>query len=172
MYALKDKGAVVAVDSQFPDSAKACVDGLQERSKNRGVDLLINSHHHGDHTGGNISFKDTKSLRGKVPESATFSYSFREGTTKNLDLAATGFVEPSSGIAGLVDFSGTLNSDGAVGSNGRPAGSAVRGSSSGARFVTSTTSDSTTGSAWACATGRSGSGSGAGLTSSAKYTAT
>jgi AsmA protein len=31
---------------------------------------------------------------------------------KNLDLAGTGFVEPSSGIAGLVDFSGTLNSDG------------------------------------------------------------
>ena|SRR6185503_12070050 len=54
---LIDKGAVVAVDSQFPDSAKACVDGLQERSKNRGVDLLINTHHHGDHTGGNIAFK-------------------------------------------------------------------------------------------------------------------
>ena len=54
---LIDKGAVVAVDSQFPDSAKACVDGLQERSKNHGVDLLINTHHHGDHTGGNIAFK-------------------------------------------------------------------------------------------------------------------
>ena len=54
---LIDKGAVVVVDSQFPDSAKACLDGLQERSKNHGVDLLINSHHHGDHTGGNIAFK-------------------------------------------------------------------------------------------------------------------
>ena len=31
---------------------------------------------------------------------------------KNLDLAATGFVEPGSGIAGIVNFSGTLNSDG------------------------------------------------------------
>ncbi len=54
---LIDKGAVVVVDSQFPDSAKACVEGLQERSKNRGVDLLINTHHHGDHTAGNIAFK-------------------------------------------------------------------------------------------------------------------
>jgi glyoxylase-like metal-dependent hydrolase (beta-lactamase superfamily II) len=54
---LIDKGAVVVVDSQFPDSAKACLDGLQERSKNHGVDLLINTHHHGDHTGGNIAFK-------------------------------------------------------------------------------------------------------------------
>jgi len=31
---------------------------------------------------------------------------------KNLDLAGTGFVEPGSGIAGLLDFSGTVNSDG------------------------------------------------------------
>lgn len=31
---------------------------------------------------------------------------------KHLDLAATGFVDPASGIAGVVDFSGTLNSDG------------------------------------------------------------
>ena len=54
---LIDKGAVVVVDSQFPDSAKACLDGLNERSKNHGVDLLINTHHHGDHTGGNIAFK-------------------------------------------------------------------------------------------------------------------
>jgi AsmA protein len=31
---------------------------------------------------------------------------------KHLDLAATGFVDPSSGIAGIVDFSGRLTSDG------------------------------------------------------------
>jgi len=31
---------------------------------------------------------------------------------KRLDLAASGFVDPSSGIAGLADFDGTLNSDG------------------------------------------------------------
>src|SRR6187551_3070797 len=54
---LIDKGAVVVVDSQYPDSAKACIAGLNERSKNRGVDLLINTHHHGDHTGGNVAFK-------------------------------------------------------------------------------------------------------------------
>ena len=54
---LIDKSAVVAVDSQFADSAKACVDGLNERSKNRGVDLLINTHHHGDHVSGNPVFK-------------------------------------------------------------------------------------------------------------------
>ncbi|PYU28717.1 MAG: hypothetical protein DMG31_19370 [Acidobacteria bacterium] len=31
---------------------------------------------------------------------------------KNLDLKSTGFIDPSAGIAGLVDFSGTLNSNG------------------------------------------------------------
>ena len=31
---------------------------------------------------------------------------------KQLDLAASGFIDPSSGIAGLADFNGTVNSDG------------------------------------------------------------
>ena len=44
--------AVVVIDSQFPESAAVCRDGLAKRS-GRGVDLLINSHHHGDHTAGN-----------------------------------------------------------------------------------------------------------------------
>ncbi len=54
---LASPGGVVVVDSQFPAEAKACLDGLNTRSSNRGVDLLINTHHHGDHTGGNISFR-------------------------------------------------------------------------------------------------------------------
>jgi glyoxylase-like metal-dependent hydrolase (beta-lactamase superfamily II) len=54
---LINSGGVVVVDSQFPDAAKLCLAGLNERSKNRPVDLLINTHHHGDHTGGNIVFK-------------------------------------------------------------------------------------------------------------------
>jgi cyclase len=54
---LVNPGAVVVVDSQFPAEATACLTGLNERSSGRGVDFLINTHHHGDHTGGNISFK-------------------------------------------------------------------------------------------------------------------
>jgi glyoxylase-like metal-dependent hydrolase (beta-lactamase superfamily II) len=54
---LVNPGAVVVVDAQFPAEATACLAGLNERSGNRGVDLLINTHHHGDHTGGNISFR-------------------------------------------------------------------------------------------------------------------
>ena len=46
----------VAVDSQFPDTAKACVEGLQKKSP-KGIAMLINTHYHGDHTAGNVAFR-------------------------------------------------------------------------------------------------------------------
>lgn len=54
---LVNREAVAVVDSQFPAEASACLTGLNERSGNRPVDFLINTHHHGDHSGGNISFR-------------------------------------------------------------------------------------------------------------------
>ncbi|MDZ4675386.1 MAG: MBL fold metallo-hydrolase [Gemmatimonadota bacterium] len=54
---LVNSGAVVAVDSQFPAEAAACIAGLKLQSNDRPVDYLINTHHHGDHTGGNIAFR-------------------------------------------------------------------------------------------------------------------
>ena len=54
---LVNAGGVAVVDSQFPAEARALLDGLQVRSKNRGVDVLINTHHHGDHTSGNPVFR-------------------------------------------------------------------------------------------------------------------
>ena len=53
---LINKDAVIAVDTQYPDSAKVCVDGLKQKS-GRGFDIVINTHHHIDHTGGNGVFK-------------------------------------------------------------------------------------------------------------------
>jgi len=47
----------VVVDSQFPDPAKHLIDELKKQ-KEMPFKFLINTHHHGDHTGGNISFKD------------------------------------------------------------------------------------------------------------------
>jgi cyclase len=43
---------VLVVDSQFADTAPLFLTGLRERST-RSIDVLINSHHHPDHTGGN-----------------------------------------------------------------------------------------------------------------------
>ena len=44
--------AVVVVDSQFADTAAMFMEGFKSRTP-RKIDLLINSHHHPDHTGGN-----------------------------------------------------------------------------------------------------------------------
>lgn len=54
---LVNPGGVSVVDTQFPAEAQALLAGLQERSGNRGVDVLLNTHHHGDHTGGNGVFR-------------------------------------------------------------------------------------------------------------------
>jgi glyoxylase-like metal-dependent hydrolase (beta-lactamase superfamily II) len=45
--------AVVVVDSQFADTSKMFIDGFKPMIAGRKIDLLINSHHHPDHTGGN-----------------------------------------------------------------------------------------------------------------------
>ncbi|HEY6062842.1 MAG TPA: MBL fold metallo-hydrolase, partial [Chitinophagaceae bacterium] len=54
-FMLTKKGIVV-VDSQFPDQSKHLIDELKKRSE-KPFKLLINTHHHFDHTAGNISFK-------------------------------------------------------------------------------------------------------------------
>jgi glyoxylase-like metal-dependent hydrolase (beta-lactamase superfamily II) len=54
---LVNAGGVAVVDTQFPAEARALLEGLQSRSNNRGVDVLLNTHHHGDHTSGNPVFR-------------------------------------------------------------------------------------------------------------------
>ena len=48
---------VIVVDAQYPDTAAICLEGLNQRSSKRPIDVLFNTHHHGDHTSGNITFK-------------------------------------------------------------------------------------------------------------------
>ena len=43
----------VVVDTQFPDQAKSLIDTLKEKGQLNQLALLANTHHHGDHTGGN-----------------------------------------------------------------------------------------------------------------------
>jgi cyclase len=49
-------GANVVVDSQFPETAEQCLAGVKTRSPHA-IDLLVNTHHHADHTSGNVVFK-------------------------------------------------------------------------------------------------------------------
>lgn len=53
---LTTKKGMVVVDSQFPEQSKHLIDELKKLSE-KPIQLLINTHHHGDHSGGNISFK-------------------------------------------------------------------------------------------------------------------
>ncbi|HSK11476.1 MAG TPA: MBL fold metallo-hydrolase [Vicinamibacterales bacterium] len=50
------KGAVV-VDSQFPTTARICLEGVTERAGGRMLDYLVNTHHHSDHVAGNVVFQ-------------------------------------------------------------------------------------------------------------------
>ncbi len=62
---LINPAGVVAVDSQFPDTAALCVDQLLKTSGKTEIATLINTHHHGDHTGGNGVFRPkTKQIVG------------------------------------------------------------------------------------------------------------
>ena len=53
---LLSKKGIVVVDAQFPDQSKHLIDEVKKKS-DKPFRLLINTHHHGDHTAGNISFK-------------------------------------------------------------------------------------------------------------------
>ena len=67
---LVNPAAVVAVDTQFPDTAAIFLRDLPGRDS-RTLDAVINTHHHGDHTGGNGVFRPaTKTIvaQANVPE--------------------------------------------------------------------------------------------------------
>lgn len=55
LFYISKKGIVV-VDAQFPDTAPHLIEELKKKS-DKPFQLLINTHHHGDHTSGNIAFK-------------------------------------------------------------------------------------------------------------------
>lgn len=47
---------VLIVDSQFAMTAEACIASLRQRTP-AAIQILINTHHHGDHTAGNPTFR-------------------------------------------------------------------------------------------------------------------
>lgn len=52
---LASDDAMTIIDSQYPETAKNCLNGLRNKT-DQDLNLLINTHHHGDHTGGNPVF--------------------------------------------------------------------------------------------------------------------
>jgi glyoxylase-like metal-dependent hydrolase (beta-lactamase superfamily II) len=47
---------IVVIDSQFPDTATNFINEIKKRNT-KPLRFLLNTHHHGDHSAGNISFK-------------------------------------------------------------------------------------------------------------------
>ena len=48
---LMSEDGIAAIDSQFPDSVKNFI-GYLDLSEGQKVNILFNTHHHGDHSGG------------------------------------------------------------------------------------------------------------------------
>lgn len=53
---LANKDALMGIDTQYPDTAAAFYQGLPGRG-DRHLDVVLNTHHHGDHTSGNLFLK-------------------------------------------------------------------------------------------------------------------
>jgi glyoxylase-like metal-dependent hydrolase (beta-lactamase superfamily II) len=53
---LSNNSGIVVVDTQFVDQATHLIAELKKISS-KTINFLINTHHHGDHTGGNLAFK-------------------------------------------------------------------------------------------------------------------
>jgi cyclase len=76
------KKNIAVIDAEFPEQSKHLIDALQ-KDPGKPFEILINTHHHQDHTAGNISFK------GIVPHVAAHTNSFlnqqRVAKEKNIE---------------------------------------------------------------------------------------
>lgn len=91
---LASKDALAVVDTQFPDTAALCLAGLPERA-GRTIDVVINTHHHADHTSGNPVFKPaakTIVAHENVPK-LQFAAAEKAGTLDQQVFADTTFAE-------------------------------------------------------------------------------
>jgi glyoxylase-like metal-dependent hydrolase (beta-lactamase superfamily II) len=99
-----DKQGIVVVDSQFPATAKICLDGLNERSGSRPIDYLINTHHHGDHTAGNAVFKPVAK---KILAQVNCQRLELEAAAKAAQSARPGAPPPAEQVAANATFENT-----------------------------------------------------------------
>jgi cyclase len=85
---------VMVVDTQFPDTAAICLAGLPGRA-DRKIDVVLNTHHHADHTSGNLVFKPAARVivaQTNVPK-LQFAAAEKAGTLDKQVYADTAFAE-------------------------------------------------------------------------------
>jgi cyclase len=83
----------LAIDSQYADTAQACIDGLKPKSP-KGIDMLINTHHHGDHTGGNIVFRPVVKT---IVQQERCAQLYKDFAAKNNNVAQQAFADVTFG---------------------------------------------------------------------------
>lgn len=91
---LSNATGLAVVDTQFPETAGICLQGLPGRA-GRKIDVVINTHHHGDHTGGNRVFKSaakTIVAQANVPK-LQFAMAEQDGKLEAQVYAETTFAE-------------------------------------------------------------------------------
>lgn len=77
-----NKGGAAIIDSQFPKTAKICLETVRKKSE-RPIDLLFNTHHHGDHTQGNSVFRPA--VKKIVAHKNVPGYQKKQGKERNYE---------------------------------------------------------------------------------------
>ncbi|MEM9544415.1 MAG: MBL fold metallo-hydrolase [Bacteroidota bacterium] len=58
---MANEDGIVVIDTQFPEQSSHLVDELMKIKKGR-ISLVINTHHHGDHTAGNVVYTELTNM--------------------------------------------------------------------------------------------------------------
>lgn len=103
-----DKKSVIVIDSMFPAPAKICLDGINERSGGLKLDYLVNSHHHGDHTGGNAVFQPVAK---KILAHVNVPKLQREAAERAAKAAKPGAPPPPEQVYATATFENTWRED-------------------------------------------------------------
>jgi cyclase len=96
---LASADALAVVDTQFPDTALTCLRGIPGIG-NRTIDATINTHHHVDHTGGNVVFKAAS--RELVAQANVPRLQFDAANRAEQSVRFDGRIDPASTLASQV----------------------------------------------------------------------
>jgi cyclase len=96
---LASKDGLAVVDTQFPDTALICLRGIPGIGS-RTIDATINTHHHTDHTGGNVVFK--ASSKELVAQVNVPRLQFEAATRTELSAKFDGKIDPAASVENQV----------------------------------------------------------------------
>lgn len=96
---LASRDSLAVVDTQFPDTALICLKGIPGIG-NRTIDATINTHHHMDHTAGNVVFKAAS--RELVAQANVPRLQFEAAKRAEQSVKFDARIDPAAGVASQV----------------------------------------------------------------------